>query len=496
MKQERKLHDRYKRRVIDGFTVLVDTNTGEVVPGSMAQEIPVLETITKNVKEMAQPGSASHVFNPLSPAFTSVPGLTSIRNHQGAVLGMGFFITYKSQKVLCTAYHVWIQATKFSLSLEHQNRVVSPTKWKVVMVSGVEEFDIVMVHLHPDIVSNLGAKTLKCIVPKENQSFSVYGYEKGAFSSSKGQVNFKDMIFGHGLHNASTIPGWSGSPLVAHDGKVIGMHTGAGEKFNTFIEPFWLLINNEETSDYHAQRYVKKFDFDSNDTEAALADRLNYLDDRYDTYESSYMDQQGFYTTTNVGKSYKVRSVIREDPKLTYGYDWNEDTAVFDYDSAVEKYNRKIVNETSFQMESKAASSTSSSLQKKNRQSQKKAVASKELDVSSPLEAIQKESKKPKPVVKRQSNDLVSLISDIPPSTQTQNLDLSLSKPEDTNVFIVRLTRKQEKLYNRICHSRKFQQALKEARNPSILRRRALAFTISCTNHSVGDPLQDFLGMC
>jgi hypothetical protein len=72
-----------------------------------------------------------------------------------------------------------------------------------------------------------------------------------------------------------------------------------------------------------------------------------------------------------------------------------------------------------------------------------------------------------------------------------------LSRQPSTEVSIVLMSRKQEKLYNRICHTRKFQQALRDRTPDQIrdLRLKLLDYVMSLTTRLRGNPHQDFLSM-
>ena len=65
---------------------------------------------------------------------------------------------------------------------------------------------------------------------------------------------------------------------------------------------------------------------------------------------------------------------------------------------------------------------------------------------------------------------------------------------ESLTVQTIRLTRKQEKLYNKICHTRKYQQALKDHLGRGFgLRLKTLEYVTSSTTLLKENPLQDFL---
>jgi len=72
----------------------------------------------------------------------------------------------------------------------------------------------------------------------------------------------------------------------------------------------------------------------------------------------------------------------------------------------------------------------------------------------------------------------------------------SPSRPQDIVVKMVLMSRKQEKLYNGITHTRKFQQCLRNGTNEekSQLRKSLLAFVTSPAPLT-GNPVQDFLGL-
>lgn len=88
-----------------------------------------------------------------------------------------------------------------------------------------------------------------------------------------------------------------------------------------------------------------------------------------------------------------------------------------------------------------------------------------------------------------------------PPQMPMPSENLSFCKPQEefqVQILTQRFTRKQEKLYNKICHLREFQQVLRRSTNQEclLLRKRALMFATSPLNAKRNPQAQDFLVLC
>jgi hypothetical protein len=178
------------------------------------------------------------------------------------------------------------------------------------------------------------------------------------------------------------------------------------------------------------------------------------------------------------------REYLEDTSKVPDNAPWADYPSPMDY--ATES------SQPGFQKEMKTVTFTPLSGVKVNSSPEKASVSKKSAKL--PLVLSRKKRKQVALSQSRQTQGLVLQSGVGHRSLQQQNDSPSSPRPENIEVLVILLTRRQERLYNRICHTRRFQQALRAHPSPSTLRRNLLDFVMSSNTASIGNPLQDFLG--
>lgn len=149
----------------------------------------------------------------------------------GLDTGMGSRISYAGVDCLLTASHV-VQSFLNSRDSEsifitgnNGQRVELTSAGCEVLFNG---FDTCIISV-PAVLWSTTATTRGTI-----RKHGRYGMLSTVYSAKDGGVSSVGISFSHGTvihHKASTLPGWSGSPLVCNS-VIVGIHNGAGESFN------------------------------------------------------------------------------------------------------------------------------------------------------------------------------------------------------------------------------------------------------------------------
>jgi len=147
-----------------------------------------------------------------------------------AVKGMGSRISVGRRSLLFTAKHVLMGCVgEISLS---NGKTRIPIERKDIQAVPVEGCDLAIVELPLGIWSTLGISTLKSQSTAVGGVVQLFGEVSGRLAFSSGQVTKVNGRYG--THGSSTLPGWSGTPLLK-EGNVAGVHVGTDGKLNEFV---------------------------------------------------------------------------------------------------------------------------------------------------------------------------------------------------------------------------------------------------------------------
>jgi V8-like Glu-specific endopeptidase len=444
-------------------------------------------------KEMSMDNS---VFNSSGEKKTKTMGVVAIRNSADALIGMGSCIGYKNYgPCLLTATHVWREVMRSgSGKLEHNGQTFTiDTTWKPYVYSSVDELDVCIIGVPHSVFAAMSVKKLKVGKLNSRSQCTVYGYtSSGEFGYSMGSAMLAEQAF-RLKHFASTIPGFSGSPVIWRD-KVVGVHTCGNipARYNEGTVLFWLEMSNTES----------EVTIDPN--EVIFVDQLPKGDVRYQSYQADGYNHQ----IQQVGKSVKVIKTPRKFADVS----WFEDETAMDFsvpfafesvdflkgkpagpNQQPDKVSEPIVLFPQPTRPS-SGSSISGTTGKKKRKKQKKGLVSSKSEPALIAPTVAQPSIcrcLSEPVLPAK----VLQSGTIRPETQRLNDEACSFRPQDIMVRVAVMSKRQEKLFNRICQHRKYQQVFRDLPMDERLRLRNLTldFVLLSKSPLTETQVQDFL---
>jgi hypothetical protein len=166
-------------------------------------------------KEMAIQTSR---FNSLSQLPSGVVSLTV----EDKVVGMGSRVLIGDKSYLVTASHLMPRL------VGEQTYICSTTKrWKIVDCDfwSNGKLDVLLINIPSGVWAELGVKALGFGEAIHGATTQVHGYAHGELAFSVGTILKSSDLF-QLKHTASTLHGWSGTPLIINN-KVVAIHTGS-----------------------------------------------------------------------------------------------------------------------------------------------------------------------------------------------------------------------------------------------------------------------------
>lgn len=147
-------------------------------------------------------------------------------------------------------------------------------KWKVVAYSPCNALDLIMFEVP---TANFSALGLALGVLEKNVGMRIgvclYGEYDGNIGLSLGNAVYADKAF-RIKYGASTIPSWSGTPILTSRGRIIGVHTDGGNgKYNigSLIPP------GSKESEYFGEMMTMMHGMDEGDVDAYYEDDVQYM---------------------------------------------------------------------------------------------------------------------------------------------------------------------------------------------------------------------------
>ncbi len=509
-----------------------------------AKSTSVYRPSGREFQEMAMPTST---FMSTEEQHVTVDGVMSLRS-DGYVIGMAACIGYSTHgPCLVTAAHVWAELWKSgNATIEHKGESFKINfNWKVLLDSSPHDLDIIVIAVPHPVFAALGVRKLRTRVLAMSQKCVTYGFdEKGFFGTSTGRVEHKPREAFRCKHYATTTYGFSGSPLVVA-GEVVGVHTG-GEIgalgcYNLGTLLFWSDLKQQLESSIKTEgTYTFQEELDS---EPERVVRFNA--------------KGKYHSLEQIGRNVRLRSMSVNKNKTAERQsfdviinDWAEEELGNWESKKIKQVVQPKAKETSFKENNSIAEVPvekdfleedrsprtkpnpaahlpegftidmilqSLALMLKDVQEQDSSLK------SAPTKSARKKARKRANLAQtvldsNTSEDapiksLVALPTTLPASTsplkdgQTsqsgafpieapwQSSEVLPSKPVDTSVLVVHFTRKQEKLYNRVCQTRKYQQLWGSLgyEEKGFLRRKTLEFVLSSKINLRENQVQDFL---
>jgi hypothetical protein len=523
---QRELEQQWSDVNIKGVPMLYNKLTKEFVVKPVVQQ-PVKGDVGV---EMAVPTSEEWLVNPEQPDRTSVPGVLSIRDYKGHVRGMAACIKYNGNVYLQTAAHVWdlvVNKLDLDVILEHNGASykLKEVNYAVHTFSPTAELDFIWISLPQVLWSRLEVKALRLKPLFSSKKVTTYGYTAEGFVTTMGRATAHPSEWGRLAHYATTYEGFSGAPLLV-GGNVVGVHTGFNkvEGFNLATVPALMLVSGSETEsellgdmswvdELPKGKWKKaRFSTHTHEFEVTYVGRFARLDKYEGNEHFTFQDSLDEYADYDLRRHVVDRgdydndhSYYNSKSERRRRYNNRGEAAVDEDDapSRAETPVEVIKKDAKQDFQNRDQQTLCPKISKNSEKSGGKGgkPIPKVLVSSKSEPAISKTSpKRPKGAdlsKPHRKSDVVLQSGTIPVGQQQLSDEVSSSKPRDITVSRVLLTRKQEKLYNSICHTRKFQQVLRTLTSDQALalRRRALEYATTYGTVSGGNPVQDFLLM-
>jgi len=204
------------------------------LPPVLAQSVPITPLASQVGQEMAMPNS-KFTPNEASPSKTTTRGLFAIRlaADHNVVVGMAFRVGLGDVDVIMTALHNLKLSHGQPLVLEHRGNcfAFSESTHEQVLLS--HEYDCIAFKPKSSAWYSVAGAARLSPDPGSSGPAIVWGYQDGFFGQSRGSFRRKQDDAMFLTHTASTIAGFSGSPILTLNGRVVGFHTHA-EQSPTF----------------------------------------------------------------------------------------------------------------------------------------------------------------------------------------------------------------------------------------------------------------------
>jgi hypothetical protein len=166
-------------------------------------------------------------------------------NSAGYHIGFGFFTVMHGKWILHTNLHV-VSKCQGGFLYTSKARIA----FKDFKVAYASTLDLVGFAVPDSLAGNLGCKKLVFKrTPSIGSPIKVHGYLHGKMCMTNGTVvapTHKALFFNHGC---STLPGFSGAPLISGANTVIGVHRMADSKGNNVGISYDALLGHLEASD-------------------------------------------------------------------------------------------------------------------------------------------------------------------------------------------------------------------------------------------------------
>jgi hypothetical protein len=230
-----------------------------------------------------------------APLSTGVVELIDVDTHEH--IGMGCRITLGGNNVLATALH---NLSGGRIALRSGGAVYNVERdWPTAFVS--RDLDLILIEVPASVWSVLAVGTAKTTGLKTASAVKIHGVSQfGQTTVSYGSVVTKqcrDLII---RHSASTYPGYSGSPLMNMEGRVVGIHLGY-----------------DLEGDYNKAVALEQFNTLESDRRDHLFQRANDMDEMHDFedhVEYSFLSKKGKGRVRTAAREYEVKMIDDEFP--------------------------------------------------------------------------------------------------------------------------------------------------------------------------------------
>lgn len=468
----------------NGFRILIKKSTGEIL-SSYPIVHDMVNLATTKVPEMAVKNNSYYPIT-LEPEETGTTpdGLISIRDASGKPMAMGCRVDFNGKNCLLTAAHVWkdYQESGKNWRAEHKGITlpIEDHDWTIEFISDEDNRDVVILSTFPSFFSRLKVKKLKVKSFVDKISVLLNGYLPHGLHYTMAQGDLGEE-WGTVQYRASTEFGWSGTPIL-QGGFVVGIHTHRNEVTGVNCgtsSAVWLgpgVLLESDVNDSRKHKWVAELP-------SGQARYFTYCTPQY-VHRIKYIGQ---FASIVESKPHKGINHVTWTPQDDV--DLYEDEMDSRFESG---FQRGVQRSPTPSLGSLNSGDTLGSMEKQL----KKVLGSIKSEPARTGVSVRKKGAVTNSTKMLQSGVSRSLRGISLPEMPTQSDEACTSRPRDTTVLLVTMTRWEERLYNRICHTRAFQRALRESTRsgPNMnLRMRTLEYVMSSAAKLSENPLQDFL---
>jgi len=442
----------------DDNTIVVNGVVYKATSGMVPMSVPVAPVLTKEI---------ACTTNSFYNSRKAPKGLLAFRQMGSEkVFGMGVAIkTDQFGVVILTARHVFDKFVE-DVEIVGNTSAITLPKREVVCSGEVRENDFYL--FKPagveilTFLSRIGVSAATAVKPFNSKKMvTVYGYDYShgnqtliystGITDSRAEQDLGDYTY----HYANTLDGFSGTPLYDRHQNVIGIHVGghrAKENKNLYIGNFWLCLGVSRETDIDPEELAivdeplekwyrrRTLNFKGKKISYQMSDsQIYYFEDdtqgvHYGDVTEFLVDNYGSITRENEGASVSFlpdfQDGLRDQPKLA------QKTVLTGGTQALPS-------------------------NKKNKKPKKSAINSSKSEVGSQKELCQDSVKQVKFVLPKQEK-LIPVLTNTgsPDQISRQSSTPSDSSRQDFTVSVVRLSRREDKVFNGVAHTRLWNRLL------------------------------------
>lgn len=424
-----------------------------------------------------------------------------------APFSTAFRVLVDGQTYLATSGHSYVELTKpqptFLWSPVSGKCTPFVKNCKVIFYSDENGIDVALIAVPEVTFSVLGVKALKSEKVKlgVNNTVTVYGFSGKRLCSSTGVAHHSDRLVDEISYTASTVGGFSGGPVVSN-GKVIAIHTSANKLtgFNSAsslpIRFLAFLRKDISRESYKQEEGWSWIDDDiSGETPHVIKTRSSFGALTIHSYPGKKMFRvvkaEGYKDKLDVYEDLVEEGFLKE-PEMVYPKHEKKSGFSLASSKASDQEDIKSSGILPVINSKKQKNLTGDSPKLSNKK--KESITS-----ENQLTALSQQLVKLQSIVEGLVNSAkVSQTILIQAEMPEHNMEVLETNPENssshTKILMIRFSRKQEKLFNRIFHHRRFQKGLRDpSRDSSQLRSSLVEYVTSSSGLLSQTPLLDFL---
>jgi hypothetical protein len=248
-----------------------------------------------------------------------LPGFVAAITIDNMVVGMCSRIKFKGQPALLTAYHVLETHSSEKLYIaKGDNKYPIDPNWDMMTYSVSTSLDYCIISVPEKVFSMLGMKEGKLVgnIPLK-MAVTLHGYDQFVEKRSSGVMTRHEEGRFRVKYEASSLPSWSGTPILGRNGTICGIHTMGGQTTNYgTVLPFLAATRLESatwgemyTEGYEDDQDKENDYYDQEDAHLSKEDRKAKANRDYDAFGEDSVVYVGRDTKKGVRYEWQSESV-------------------------------------------------------------------------------------------------------------------------------------------------------------------------------------------